>query len=402
MIEESPFIETIYNGFVIKIQTCGVKGSMVFSNIKENIPGTIFESAEVVIEQFYLGCLSNEMLTFLWRGHLNTTRHKERLLAFYKFFNFNSSAIGSSMYFTIFPKLFETENFPMEDSMCDDIEENFSSKGIYIKITQITYQQNKEIDINFTNARNSRIMINHEENLVEVEHFFAMKTMQVFFTKIIGEKIVKHLSQSLDFQQFRKGSRPHLSKKAEQAIANSPTKVIGQFPFPQKDSYDNQNNRANNKPKKKIDLDIDSSVELQIVISIDIPQINIQNELKKSQAIVTTGERICVLVYNTYIQDRFEKYWIQKTAWAFIPNLKTYIAPTNLYKEEKTMWLGFQLDQKTSGKRSLMEIIMLARNNEVVVNVMNPEFYDLAKPMMSIDVNVIYYKTIAARCGYLF
>jgi len=387
-LEEQETIETIYDGFIAKIQACGVKGSMIFTNVPENVKGNLFESAEALIEQFYLGCLSNEMLTFLWTGHLDTTRHKERLLNFYKFFNHDPSSTACSMYFTIFPQLLEAENYLLEDEKHEDVEENFSSKGIYVKITQISYQQNNRMDMDFINAKNSKLIENKDVSMVDVEHFFAMKKMQIFFTKFIGEKIIRHLSQSLNIKQFRKGTSAHLSKQAEQAIANSPTKIIEQFPFPQHDSQSKPNNPIKKQSKKKMVPDVKPSIELQIVVSIDIPQINIQNELKKSQAIITTGERIYILVYNTYVQDRDEKYWIQKAAWTFIPSLGAYIAPTNLYKEEKTMWLNPQEEKEGNGKRNLMEIIMVAKNNEVLVNVMNPEFYDLVRPMMSLDVKV--------------
>lgn len=396
MLEEEQTIESIYDGFVAKIQACGVKGSMLLTNMKEEGPGSIFESAEALIEQFYLGCLSNEMLTFLWTGHLDSKRHKERLLNFYRFFNHDPAAIGASMYFTIFPEMLEGDSFSNEDNVYEDTEEIFSSKGICVKIIQISYQQNKKMDIDFINARNSKLIASDEKNLVDVEHFFAMKRMQIFFTKLIGEKIIRHLGQNLNIQQYRKATRPHLSKQAEQAIANSPTKIDGQFPLSQHDSHSKQSNLVKKQPKKKLVPDVAPSIELQIVVSIDIPQINIQNELKKSQAIVTTGERICILVYNTYVQDRHEKYWIQKTAWTFIPSLRTYIAPTNLYKEEKTMWLNPQAGQTGHGKRSLMEIIMVARNNEVVVSAMNPEFYDLVRPMFTLDVKV--FRSISGSC----
>ena len=382
--EEVQTIQSVYDGFLVKMQGCGVKGSLVFSNEKRDTRPSLFENAEAVIENLHVGCLSNEMVEILWSGHRNPAAHKERLLAFYTFFNFDLAALVPSPYFTIFPELCDGDNMVRESTVGEDkeeVEENFSSAEIYVKIPQLCYQQNKEIDIDFINARNSKIMAPEPGSTVEVEHFFSMKTVQVLWTKHIGEKIIRHLSQSLDIQKFRKGNRHRLSRQAEQAIANSPIRTIGKLPFSKK-------KETKQPPKQRTVPAVAPVTELQIVISIAIPQINIQNELKKSQAIVTTGERICMLVYNTYIKEQNEEYWIQKTAWAYIPSLKCYIAPTNLYKEEKTMWLSFQQDQQVLAKRNLMEIIMVARNNEVMINVMNPEFYDLVKPMLSLDIKL--------------
>ncbi|MDR3549158.1 MAG: hypothetical protein P4M11_13015 [Candidatus Pacebacteria bacterium] len=384
--EDVPPIQNVYDGFVAKIQAYGFKGSVVFSNEKKEERSSLFENSEGVIEKLYVGGLSNEMLEFLWSCHLDGPEHKERLLSFYTFFNFDLAAVVPSPYFSIFPELCESAGLSAERGGNDEdlgpIEENFSQEEIYAKIPEMCYQQNKEIDVDFINARNSKIL--EPENVAEVEHFFSMKTIQVLFTKHIVEKIIRHLSQSLDVQKYRKGNRPRLSRQAEQAIANSPIKTIGKLTLPKKQGT------TQPKPKQRTVPAVAPVTELQIVISIDSPQINVQNELKKSQAIITTGERICMLVYNTYIREQKEEYWIQKTGWAFIPSLKCYIAPTNLYKEEKTMWLSFQQDQQVLAKRNLMEIIMLARNNEVTINVMNPEFYDLVKPMLTLDIKATH------------
>lgn len=402
--DEPAVIENTYDGFVAKIQACGAKCSMISSNTMENT-SQLFETAEALVENLYVGCLSSEMMEFLWTGHLGKERHKARLLAFYKFFNYDPTIIVPSVYFTIFPEICEASILGDDDFNVESIEENYSSKAIYIKVPQMCYQQNKIIDIDFINARNSKLMTMEGGTLVEVEHFFSMKTIQVLFTKFIGERIIKHLSQNMNIQQFRKGKNTRLSKLAEQAIANSPIKIVGHLPIPRAESpSSNPFKKPSPQAHKKTVPSIAPTVELQTVVSIDIPQINIQNELKKSQAVATTGERICLLVYNTYIQENHEKYWIQKTSWAFVPSIKLYVAPTNLYKEEKTLWLSFQPDHTIAGKRDLMELIMVARNNEILINIMNPEFYDMVRPMFSLDVKVFFnFSTIfiATRYGCL-
>lgn len=330
------------------------------------------------------------MLEFYWKKHLIPDLHVDRLNAFHAFFNYDPQENDYSSFFTILPEKCdigpETIGISSRVHPAEDEEEIFSSSRIFLKIPQMCYQANKEVDTDFINARKAKSMVSEHGAKVLVEHYFSMKTMHLLFTKTIGEKFVRHLVQSLEIQKYRKGKHYKLSKQAEQAIANSPSHDIQHLPI----TTNKENHKSKPAEVQKIRARPSNApiIELLVVISIDMPQINIQNELKKSQAVITTGERISILIYDTFIKEQSAKYWIQKTVWVYIPHLLCYVAPTNLYKREKTMWLDIHPGEDFSRKQNLMEMIMSANDNEVMINAMNPEFYDYLRPMMSLDIKI--------------
>lgn len=306
------------------------------------------------------------MLEFFQKNHLNIGLYKERLDAFHSFFNINPKEAELSTYFTIFPDKYQIILKSAEAEQKPE-EEIFSSTNLIVKIQKMQYESNKEVDIDFINARNSKVMIFEPGALINVEHLFSMKTMKGFFNKAIGEKIIRLITTHMELHKNIKCKYIKMSKKIEPTIVKS----------------------SANEELKNLDSPIISPVnKLQAVMSIDQPQFNIQNELKNSQAVLTTGGRTCILVSEKHIKEHHENYWIQKTVWGYIPSLLYYVAPTNLYKTHKTLWLDICTSDTIPRKQNLMENIMYAKENEVIINIMNPDYNLKQTPMLAVDIKI--------------
>ena len=131
-----------------------------------------------------------------------------------------------------------------------------------------------------------------------VEHYLDITSIKGLVTQSIVEKVFKHLVLNMDHEQFK----PIAKAKADNSKTNTP------FTGKKRSLIDDENEKSS-PVRRKLNFSEQDLYnkrnrikKLFAVINIDFPQFNVQNEIEKAQALITSKSGAQIFIYNVFVK----------------------------------------------------------------------------------------------------
>ncbi|CDW78547.1 UNKNOWN [Stylonychia lemnae] len=335
-----------------------------------------------------------------------------------------------------------------------DIDDNsaqedfvFSIKDTIGTLIQISYQQDKDISFDHNQSQkleelkrqssdSNPLLMGYQnekqnEEKFTVKHMFDIKGIKFLYTQQIIELLTHHLVRGFDYKKLRKTDFINIEN---QKLSGNDRDF--KFKFKAKNSNCDQSGaQGSNKKQQSINFSKLNRVAL-VGLRLEDPQINFQNELTKSQMLMTTARPTTAVIFgfqknNTqngqmpvYINPnevnngysiKFHEEVVRYDLQIQVVEMDILVAPTVINLENPTFWLsnlgniqlslnnsenqradrdlfsnkGLPLSDREQYKsENLLRKIITVKNIQFTFNFLEEEYADHLNPSMLIDMLV--------------
>ena len=302
---------------------------------------------------------------------------------------------------------FKSQNYLPHEDFEDFI---FSNKDTIAVVKLFKYKKNDEIRVfdmidisDEISHANETSMFDHDKE-VKVTHSFNVLGLRMLYTLNIEYLFYHHFFENFNLEEYKKSDYLNInsnsnydpflgyknnkkSKKSKKAAKNA-------------NVLDELEQELNN-PEKKNETWFDDRLtntkkELFMVLDVDGPQLNFQNELSNSQLLLVGKGTMRVSLFNYVYRDPKnprKKYSVKKQIKFFLSQMDAYVAPTIINIVSPTFWLNANDEfhdnsEEIPEMENLLRKIMETEKAGFNFDINNKDFWNHTKPLLSIEIKI--------------
>lgn len=314
----------------------------------------------------------------------------------------------SDRYYSETQKYYKIHNEFIEGDFVNYDDFVFSNKDTFAVVLLLVYKKNDEIqifdsyDVAQELSKVDEVSAFDDRSDVKVTHKISVSGLRMLYTLNIEYLFYHHFFENFNLEEY---------KKADYMNLNTSTNYDPFANYKKYDKFERKNTKlledliSENSEHRRLNNILLEDIpgikkELFLVLEIDRPQFNFQDEVTKSQLLVAGKGIMRVSLYNFLMKDQFnprKKYSIKKQIMCRFDQINAYVAPTTINIVSPTFWctdyasdeqVNPNKDEEIYQMENLLRQIMKTKEFHFDIDIFHKEFCNYTKPLLNLSIMI--------------